>query len=403
MKIVIFCPFIAKGRGGLERVGIELANAMAERGHKIYLAYNAWGDCKPVYPVSNKVVLIPWEKPYPDFRNKLLEINPNVFFVFNGGYRLMDFYKAVCGSAIPFAYQEATNPRRLCNDNWAQIKKIFLGQAAWEREILASAAVRIRQTMPSYAFSLPAYIRPQIRFFPNAIIPAGKIAKQDANNAAIKTIINIGGLKRVKNIMPLLKAFSDLSPDFPDWQINVFGKGFHSEADYQNSIHSFVNKARLEDRVSFMGESKEIYKEYEKSHIHVITSKDEGRPTCVSEAMSHALPSIGLSSCPGTNELIRHEYNGLLVNTKDNLLENLKNALQRLMSSSKERVRLGQQAYEDSKAFWPEKVYDKWEMFFVEAAAYRDDIEKLYRQQTEIDRELAMHARRVRQSLYLPK
>ncbi len=70
------------------------------------------------------------------------------------------------------------------------------------------------------------------------------------------------------------------------------------------------------------------------------------------------------------------------------------------MSSTKERVRLGKKSFIDSKAFLPGNEYDKWEIFFKEAAEYSGDNEKLYNQQAAIDHELAMHARRVRLSLF---
>lgn len=396
MKIIIYCPFIAKGKGGLERVGVELANEMARRGHEIHLAYNAYKDSVPHFKVIDKVVLIPWDKPISHFREKIIEIDPDVFFVFNGGHNIISFSKIVYGSKIPFAYQEATNPKRLIRDNWSKAKKISLCEAAWERDVVASGAVRIRQTMPSYKASFPLYIQKQVRYFPNAVIPAKKIADASYNGSSKKTLINIGGLKKVKNIIPLLEAFAQLQPKFSDWQIKVFGGGFDNEKDYQFEIENRVKRLNLESSVLFMGETEEIYKEYEQSHIHIITSNDEGRPTCVCEAMSHGLPSIGLSECPGTNELIKHQENGLLVDSKNNLHDNLVKSLKRLMSSHNERKIFGLQAYEDSLAFNPAAVYDKWESFFNEAALYKNNVDKLFVEQCEINYELALHTLRMR-------
>jgi glycosyltransferase involved in cell wall biosynthesis len=111
--------------------------------------------------------------------------------------------------------------------------------------------------------------------------------------------------------------------------------------------------------------------------------------------MSVGLPSIGFSDCPGTNELIRHEVNGLLATAEDRVA-GLEAVLRRLMSSPELRSRLGQKAFEDSKAFDPQKIYDQWEQLFYEAADYKNDPERLMREQMAIDAERALHAKRMR-------
>ena len=62
LMIVFYCPFIASGKGGLERVGIEVANAMSMRKHQVVLAYHNRGDANPSYPVHNEVSLLPWNE-----------------------------------------------------------------------------------------------------------------------------------------------------------------------------------------------------------------------------------------------------------------------------------------------------------------------------------------------------
>ena len=395
MKIFFYCPFIAAGKGGMERVGTELSNAMQSRGHEIILGFDKRNDNKPKYNVVPEVKLFPWDKPYSQLKKILLKFNPDVFFVFNGGYRFIQFLAAVDNTNIPFAIQECTNPMRLRKDNWAKLRRISLGQASWERELVASAAVRIRQTMPSYVLSLPDYIRPQVRFFPNAVMPASKLANL-SDGEHKKTIINIGGLKKVKNIFPLLEAFKKISKEFPMWRIKVYGGGFKNEKSYQDSIHSFVKINGLENQIFFEGETDFIYDAYATSQIHVITSKDEGRPTCVCEAMCHGLPSIGFNSTPGVNELIRQNENGILVDYKKEGIEAFSKKLSQLMSDNEMRQRLGKKAYENSKEFIPKKVYEIWEKFFNEAAKYKNNIDLLFKEQAKINSELAFHALRMR-------
>jgi glycosyltransferase involved in cell wall biosynthesis len=114
--------------------------------------------------------------------------------------------------------------------------------------------------------------------------------------------------------------------------------------------------------------------------------------------MATGLPSIGFSDCPGTNQLIQHEKNGLLALPEDRVTS-LENAMRKLMSSAAMRARMGRQALEDSKAFDPNRIYDQWETLFLEAAEYKKDPGRLLREQVAIDPERALHAQRCRKNV----
>jgi glycosyltransferase involved in cell wall biosynthesis len=160
----------------------------------------------------------------------------------------------------------------------------------------------------------------------------------------------------------------------------------------------FIKVNHLQDKVVVSGPTNDIFSEYAQSDIHVIPSLSEGCPTVVLEAMSMGVPSVGYEDCPGTNELIQHEINGLLAPSDDRVI-GLELVLHQLMSSSDLRDRLGKQAFEDSKRFEPHKIYDQWEQLFIEAAEYKNDPERLFQEQLTIDPERAMHARRMRNKL----
>lgn len=68
--------------------------------------------------------------------------------------------------------------------------------------------------------------------------------------------------------------------------------------------------------------------------------------------MSKGIPTIGFKTCTGTNELIKHEHNGLLI---DDGVKNLAQALIKLMNDADLRVELGNQAHLDMKEYEPKK------------------------------------------------
>jgi glycosyltransferase involved in cell wall biosynthesis len=263
---------------------------------------------------------------------------------------------------------------------------------------MGSAAARIRMTMPRYALSFPHYIRPQICTYPNPAFPQNLISNPAGNPKQRKTILNVNGFKANKNLITLLQAFGNLASDFPKWDIKVIGKSPFGKEPHKRALLDFIENNHLKDRVLITGPVDDVYSHYAAAHIHAISSLSEGCPTVVLEAMSVGLPSVGYADCSGTNELIRHESNGLLAEPEDRV-GGLEGALRRMMSSSELRSRLGSQALSDSKDFDPKKIYDQWEQLFIEAAEYKNDPGRLFREQLAIDPERAMHARRMRNKL----
>jgi glycosyltransferase involved in cell wall biosynthesis len=346
------------------------------------------------------VKAIPWDRSKEslfDYRAKILKAAPEAFLTFVASRQLLQYSKFIEGTNIPLIIHEGSNPDRICGVNWAHFDMPH-EVAFWERELLASGAVRIRLTMPDYLKSFPEYIRKQVRVFPNAVKPAQTLADPSGANSSRKTIINIGGMKKNKNLLPLLHAFSGLVSEFPDWDIKVFSFMPPKATEYQKNIYEFIETNGLQNRVFLLGETSEIYKEYAKSQIHAITSLSEGCPTCVCEAMVHRLPSIGLAVCPGVNKFIKNEKNGFLVTSQD-LKNSLREHLRLLMENSELRVKMGEEAYKDSIEFEPAATYDKWERLFQEAVEYRNDSKRLFKEQMNVDIELAMHARRNRERI----
>ena len=70
------------------------------------------------------------------------------------------------------------------------------------------------------------------------------------------------------------------------------------------------------------------------------------------------LPAIGCKECPAVNTLSRGGESGLLC---DGTPESLAEALSKLMSDESLRIRFGNVAQKDMKAYAPERVWDQWE------------------------------------------
>ncbi|SEH08281.1 glycosyltransferase [Candidatus Venteria ishoeyi] len=177
LRLILLSDSLALGKGGAEKISVELANSMAARGHIVYLIYQNKG--KPAYIPNKDVKLFSYENIDNSLRKKLLAIDPDVFFVFYFNRQLIKYFSLVYNSNIPFGMQECTNPIRLCGNNWKEKDSVT---ACWEREIIASAAASIRLVMSGYKNSFENYIKPRVYAFPNSTFPQhGKVIDRSKN------------------------------------------------------------------------------------------------------------------------------------------------------------------------------------------------------------------------------
>ena len=386
MRILFGMPTITKGKGGAERVCAELSNEMIKRGHEIgILAFAEPGETSS-YDINPNVELIcsPFIRPddVQEIQNQIKKYNPDLYFYFYFDRLLIAQYAITQGLNIPLGGQECTNPHRMIRNltkaPWIKTPE----EAFYARRAVLSGLHGIRFTLDGYKNSLPLSIQPQCHTFVNTFTP-GKIAHfHKGAKPGRKRIINIGGLKSPnKNGVRLAQAFAKIADKLPNWELHFFGGGNANQLD---RIAKFNG---LEDRLIARGMSSEIDEEFRLSEIHAIPSLEEGCPNSVCEAMYHGVPSIGLDTCPGTNELIQHDFNGLLADG-ENQVDSFSEQLSKLMSDKSMRKTFGQNAYDEAVVRFDQKtIYDQWEALLKKIASYKKDPDKIFKEQQKISPE----------------
>lgn len=394
MRLMFICESLAVGKGGAERVITELAAEMASRRHLAFLAYKNRGE--PAYSVSSEVLLLPFDE-LGDLRAKAADADLDVLVGFYTRENVMRYTALADAIGIPLVVQECTNPDRARFNNW-RLAKVSRSRASWEREMVTSAASRLRLVMPGYAPSFPAFQQPQIRAMPNGCSRTAVQARPNESPDGRWRILMLNGFKQNKNLPDAVAAFARLASQHPDWVLRIVGKEPQWQAPHAKQVADILDEHGLWERVEIVEPTEDVEIEFGAAHIHLIASLSEGCPTVVLEAMAVGLPSVGFEDCPGTNELIQHEQNGLLATAEDRVA-GLAQALGRLMGDAALRRDLGARARQDAENFQPQHVYDQWEALLTEAAEYRDDPDRLFREQYAIEPERALHARRMRHKI----
>lgn len=176
---------------------------------------------------------------------------------------------------------------------------------------------------------------------------------RDENVKKENLILTVGRLDENKNQTEIIKAFGSIGLT-KDWKLLIIGDG-HKKQELTDLIHSL----NLTDKVEIISKVKRIDKYYNKASIFVFTSKTEGFPNALLEAMHFGLPSISTECNFGPSDLINDGVNGFLVPINQEKI--LKERLSQLINNPELRLKFSNKAQMTTENYRSEKVIAKWE------------------------------------------
>ena len=213
----------------------------------------------------------------------------------------------------------------------------------------------------------PSYIQSYKNIFHGRIVsinnPVTIKVKRPANvegeQGCRKIALNIGRLTEQKNQAMLIQAFSIISERVPDWDLRIIGEG-----ELFDNLQSLIEMHDMTGRIHLVGNRDDINHEYESAQLFVLPSTFESFGLVTAEALLHGLPVIGLAECDGTNVLIKHEQNGMLIDNAT--AESFSEAMLELMSNVEKRRLYGKQSTVGLEQFRIENICSSWVKLFSE-------------------------------------
>lgn len=204
----------------------------------------------------------------------------------------------------------------------------------------------------------------RVCIIPNPVLLPPRTKATSDKVGVERVLIAMGRFTRQKGFDLLLQAFARLKDHYPEWTVTILGEG-----ELRTELESLRNRLGLSEWVHFPGVVKNPYTVLVQADIFVMSSRFEGFPNALCEAMACGLPVISTDCPSGPREIIRNDVDGILVPNEN--VEALAAAMERLMSDEAERKRLSTRAPEVLERFSLEKVMGMWEKLLAQVVEER--------------------------------
>ncbi|MFB1052061.1 glycosyltransferase family 4 protein [Paraliobacillus sp. JSM ZJ581] len=121
-------------------------------------------------------------------------------------------------------------------------------------------------------------------------------------------VIYVGELSYRKHQDTIIKSINLMKEDIPNLKLILVGEG-----DYYYRYAKLIESLNLTNTVQLLGYRTDVLELMLISDVAVSSSRQEGLPVNVMEAMAVGLPVI-VSNCRGNNDLVKNGLNGFVVN-----------------------------------------------------------------------------------------
>lgn len=138
-------------------------------------------------------------------------------------------------------------------------------------------------------------------------------------------IVSVGRLDEGKNFAMLIKAFSLICDNYPDYTVEIYGEG-----RLKNELSQLIQSLNMQDRIFLKGQKTNVFEYIKDAKLFVFTSNMEGFPNALLEALLLGIPCIS-TDCPAyaPRDMLEEAYYGVLVslNNYEELADKMNNFL----------------------------------------------------------------------------
>jgi glycosyltransferase involved in cell wall biosynthesis len=192
-----------------------------------------------------------------------------------------------------------------------------------------------------------------VRCIPNGVGDPGVAPSATMTPVAVSA----GRLSRQKGFDLLLVAWSDVVKVHPDWTLRIFGEG-----EQRRHLESLIDQLDIAAHVELAGFSDRLLQEFAQSSFFILSSRFEGLPMVLLEAMSCGLPVVSFDCPTGPSDVVEPGVDGFLVPPED--VGALSHEIISMIEMGDRRRQMADAAYTKSLEYRIPAVAAQWETMF---------------------------------------
>lgn len=172
-----------------------------------------------------------------------------------------------------------------------------------------------------------------------------------------KQVIWVGRFVDQKLPLEMIRNWEKIQPQFPDWQLDMYGEGDQFQI-LKDKIHSLDVNIKIHQPTDY------IFERYRESSVLVSTSLFEPFGLVIPEAMSCGLPVVAFDCPYGPADIITDGVDGFLI--RNRCAESYISRVLQLIANKDLRYKMGQAGIKSSQRYTADRIMPKWEKLFNE-------------------------------------
>lgn len=154
------------------------------------------------------------------------------------------------------------------------------------------------------------------------------------------TVLNVASVNDRKNQMMLVRSIRELKDRFPRLHVRIAGPV--ADEAYGLRLHDYIRDNALQDHVELLGWRTDIPELLHTSHMFTLSSRVEGIPQSILEAMYARVPVVA-TAAGGVPDIVRNHETGWLVAIDDQSAYT--DALADCLANANKRLAYSEEAY----------------------------------------------------------
>ncbi len=345
------------GAGGAERVLTTMVNYWARNGRDVTVLSLQDADTRPFYRL------------HPDVHYKPLALlgasNSTISAVVNNVKRLTAIRRSLRSSHSDFviSFLSETNVLTLLASRFAGARVVVTEHTDPTRWPIAPAWSVLRRMTYRWADRIVVLNEFAGEFFrkfgdveviPNPIEDCARQAGSSSQQPRENLVVAMGRLGPEKGFDILLHAFSRLGHRIGEWKLVIIGEGVE-----RPRLERLIEELGIREHVTLTGMVREPRHYLRRAGIFVLSSRYEGFPMSLCEAMACGTAIISTEYHDGIHDLVESGRNGLIVPPED--AGALARGMSTLIDQSSLRKRFGENARQICDRYGVEAVMSRWD------------------------------------------